>query len=145
MQMGGIGFVHYNMSVDDQVCAVSDAKAVPPQHMPRCAAPSVGADNRLLVGAAVGTREEDKARVIALRAAGVDAVILDSSQGVSLPDSCPAAVTCSAADQQRPPRQRADVRWHSEWTMRRIDMAMLLISKGHSYPLYTSLQSQWNL
>lgn len=97
-QMGGIGFVHYNMPVDDQVAAVAQAKAVPPQRMPRGASPSVASDNRLLVGAAVGTRMEDRARVVALRAAGVDAVILDSSQGDStyqvamlrwIKDNCP--------------------------------------------------------
>ena len=38
---------------------------------------------RLLVGAAVGTREEDKERVRVLREqAELDVVILDSSQGV---------------------------------------------------------------
>jgi IMP dehydrogenase len=42
--------------------------------------PSVDAQGRLLVGAAVGTREQDKERVAALVAAGVDVVILDSSQ-----------------------------------------------------------------
>lgn len=84
-QLGGMGFVHYNMSVEEQVAAVSAAKAQPPRAAARGAAPSMGADGRLLVGAAVGTREEDKARVSALREAGVDAVILDSSQGVPPP------------------------------------------------------------
>ena len=45
--------------------------------------PSLSSDGRLLCGAAVGTREGDKERVAALVAAGVDAVILDSSQGDS--------------------------------------------------------------
>ena len=40
-----------------------------------------------MVGAAVGTRPEDKQRVQALREAGVDVVILDSSQGLLAPDS----------------------------------------------------------
>ena len=44
---------------------------------------SVDASGRLRCGAAVGTREEDKKRVAALVATGVDAVILDSSQGDS--------------------------------------------------------------
>ena len=47
-------------------------------------APSTGPDGRLLVGAAVGTRDSDKDRVRALRDVGnVDVVILDSSQGDS--------------------------------------------------------------
>lgn len=50
---------------------------------PTPGAPSVDSQGRLLVGAAIGTREGDKARCQALRAAGVDAVILDSSQGDS--------------------------------------------------------------
>lgn len=44
---------------------------------------TLDASGRLRCGAAVGTREEDKARVAELVQAGVDAVILDSSQGAS--------------------------------------------------------------
>jgi len=42
------------------------------------------ASKSLMVAAAVGTREEDKDRVHALVAAGVDAIIVDSSQGDSV-------------------------------------------------------------
>ena len=51
--------------------------------LPKSAAKSLDAQGRLLCGAAVGTREGDKERVRALVDAGVDAVILDSSQGDS--------------------------------------------------------------
>lgn len=46
-------------------------------------APSLDAKGRYLVGAAVGTRQEDRTRVDQLRSqAEVDVVILDSSQGI---------------------------------------------------------------
>lgn len=44
---------------------------------------SKGKDMQLLVGAAVGTRKEDKERVAALAKAGVDVLVVDSSQGDS--------------------------------------------------------------
>ena len=48
-------------------------------------APSLDGKGRYLVGAAVGTRQEDRTRVNALvKQAEVDVVILDSSQGVHL-------------------------------------------------------------
>ena len=93
MQAGGIGFLHYNMSAEAQVQQVQQVKQQPPQvqsaqHSSRGLTPSTGQDGRLLVGAAVGTREEDKARVQQLLAAGVDCLILDSSQGMSRPCRC---------------------------------------------------------
>jgi len=45
--------------------------------------PSLDVNGKLLCGAAIGTRESDKIRATALVGAGVDAIILDSSQGDS--------------------------------------------------------------
>ncbi|KAF8064485.1 impdh [Scenedesmus sp. PABB004] len=59
------------------------AAFVAERHLPPQGAPTLDAQGRLRVGAATGTREGDKARIAALAAAGVDAVILDSSQGDS--------------------------------------------------------------
>ncbi|GMH33275.1 hypothetical protein BSKO_01109 [Bryopsis sp. KO-2023] len=51
--------------------------------LPVSMVPSMDTTGKLLVGAAVGTREEDKERVAKLVAGGVNVVILDSSQGDS--------------------------------------------------------------
>ena len=93
VQAGGIGFLHYNMSAEAQVQQAKQVKQQQPQvqssqHSSRGLTPSTGQDGRLLVGAAVGTREEDKARVQQLLAAGVDCFILDSSQGTPRPCRC---------------------------------------------------------
>lgn len=58
--------------------AFRDERQLPPQ-----GSPSLDAQGRLRCGAATGTREGDKERIARLVEAGVDAVILDSSQGDS--------------------------------------------------------------
>lgn len=50
---------------------------------PKLGLPSIGRDGKLLVGAAIGTREDDKIRLEHLVAAGADVIVLDSSQGNS--------------------------------------------------------------
>ncbi|XP_039122812.1 LOW QUALITY PROTEIN: inosine-5'-monophosphate dehydrogenase-like [Dioscorea cayenensis subsp. rotundata] len=51
---------------------------------PKLGKPSLGRDGRLLVGASIGTRENDKERLEQLVKAGVDVVVVDSSQGNSV-------------------------------------------------------------
>lgn len=96
--MGGLGFLHYNMTVEEQVAqakavksqqplATSDARAsaqngTSVRATRLSAQPSLDHQGKYLVGAAIGTREDDKARVDALiQEADLDVVILDSSQG----------------------------------------------------------------
>ncbi|OIT28179.1 PREDICTED: inosine-5'-monophosphate dehydrogenase 2-like [Nicotiana attenuata] len=52
--------------------------------LPKLGLPSLGEDGKFLLGAAVGTRESDKERLEHLVKEGINAVVIDSSQGNSL-------------------------------------------------------------
>uniref|UniRef100_A0A0C9S9I7 Inosine-5'-monophosphate dehydrogenase n=1 Tax=Wollemia nobilis TaxID=56998 RepID=A0A0C9S9I7_9CONI len=60
----------------------NDVKRI--RQYPPLGSPSLGVDGKILVGAAIGTRESDRERLRLLVDAGVNAVILDSSQGDSI-------------------------------------------------------------
>lgn len=53
------------------------------REFPKLGLPSLGPDGKFLVGASIGTRESDKERLEHLVKAGVNVVVLDSSQGNS--------------------------------------------------------------
>ena len=80
--------MHYNTSVEEQTAMVATVKQYRELQNGHHAAQtqSRDAEGKLMVGAAVGTREEDKARVQSLLAAGADCIVLDSSQGA--PAAC---------------------------------------------------------
>lgn len=54
------------------------------EEFPKLGFPSVGSNGRFLVGAAMGTRDSDKLRLEHLVKAGVNVLVLDSSQGNSI-------------------------------------------------------------
>ncbi|GAB2247064.1 hypothetical protein Droror1_Dr00006946 [Drosera rotundifolia] len=64
------------------VVRVEDVEKI--KGLPKMGLPSLGSKGEFLVGAAIGTREEDKERLGALVKGGVDVVVLDSSQGNSI-------------------------------------------------------------
>lgn len=65
-QLGGLGFIHRNLSIEDQASQVKKVK-----------------QKGLLVGAAVGSSAGFEKRVSALVSAGVDVLIVDSAHGFS--------------------------------------------------------------
>ncbi|CAA0836563.1 Inosine-5-monophosphate dehydrogenase 1 [Striga hermonthica] len=69
---------------EEVVNVVSSADVESIRGFPKLGLPSVGPDGEFLVGAAIGTRETDKERLEHLVKAGVNVVVLDSSQGNSI-------------------------------------------------------------
>ncbi len=79
--LGGLGFIHKNMSIADQAVMVSAVKNAPIATSYQ--SPAVDDQNRLLVGAAVGVNDDTLSRVHALVKAHVDAIVIDSAHGHS--------------------------------------------------------------
>lgn len=82
-KLGGIGFIHKNMSIEEQANQVAMVKAelVDKKQSPNAAVDSKG---RLVVGAGVGVSNTTMQRVEALVKAGVDIIAVDSAHGHSV-------------------------------------------------------------
>ena len=76
-QIGGAGFIHKNMSIDDQILNIKAVKKAVP-----LIGATLGKDNRLFVGISIShlTTDNDIKRLIK---AGVDALVVDSAHGHS--------------------------------------------------------------
>lgn len=80
---GGMGFIHKNMSVAEQVAAVKAVKDYPVEQIANFPNAVVDAQGKLRVGAAIGATAANVERLDALVAAGVDVILIDSSHGHS--------------------------------------------------------------
>lgn len=78
-QMGGLGVVHKNLSIEGQAAEVAKVKAaeVIGEHA------AIDAEGRLLVAAAVGVSSDTFDRAEALFAAGADTIVIDTAHGHS--------------------------------------------------------------
>ncbi|MEG0328019.1 MAG: IMP dehydrogenase [Erysipelothrix sp.] len=81
-KLGGMGFVHKNMPVEDQAQMVRNVKEAA-SDVENYADANVDGQGRLRVGAAVGVGQASLDRVRALVDAGVDIVAVDSAHGHS--------------------------------------------------------------
>jgi IMP dehydrogenase/GMP reductase len=81
-RFGGCGFVHRMQPAEQQAAMVSEAKG---EAVDRAAYPDATTDpqGRLVVGAAVGVRDDHLDRAAALVAAGVDLLLIDVAHGHS--------------------------------------------------------------
>lgn len=79
-QLGGLGFIHKNLTIDQQAELVKQVK----QTKPNSKVATIDQQQQLVVGAAVGVSEDTLERVSALVKAGVDIIAVDSAHGHSL-------------------------------------------------------------
>lgn len=79
--LGGLGFIHKNMSIDDQAKMVKEVKESTIDNDYKH--PAIDEHHQLLVGAAIGVNFDTLKRVEALVQAGVDVIAVDSAHGHS--------------------------------------------------------------
>ena len=80
-KLGGLGFIHKNMSIEDQAQLVKNVKDTEVEEDYKDA--NIDVEGRLIVGAAVGVGGNTLDRVAALIEAGVDIITVDSAHGHS--------------------------------------------------------------
>ena len=80
-KLGGIGFIHKNMTIEDQALMITNIKKL--RVDPQESMAAIDDKGRYLVGAAVGVSEQTLERVAALVKAEVDIISVDSAHGHS--------------------------------------------------------------
>lgn len=80
-QNGGIGIIHKNMTIDEQV---EEVKKVKKEKVKSNEIATIDKDNKLIVGAAVSVNENSLSKIDKLYNAGCDVIVIDSAHGHSL-------------------------------------------------------------
>ncbi|HEX9804212.1 MAG TPA: IMP dehydrogenase [Candidatus Dojkabacteria bacterium] len=79
-QNGGLGIIHRNLKIEDQIEMLKNAKS---QKISNPDLASVDAEGRLVIGAAVGAGDDLEMRIEKLAENGVDVFVVDSGHGHS--------------------------------------------------------------
>lgn len=77
-QIGGIGIVHKNLSIQDQAAQIEQVKKAEPSDQA-----ATDGSHRLITGAAVGVGSDTPERAKALLQAGVNVIVVDTAHGHS--------------------------------------------------------------
>ncbi len=80
-KLGGLGFIHKNMTIDEQATMIKNVKDAKVETDDEDA--NLDVNGKLIVGAAVGVGVDTMDRVAALVEAGVDIITVDSAHGHS--------------------------------------------------------------